>query len=374
MRKDASLLLILAAIITIVPFITVITAEADGFLLLPQSQSNIYPTVSTTPLAEPPPSSSEQTSAESSSSTDSTSQTSSVPVENIHDDSYTFGRDYFKILDISTGEINEVPILDYVRGAIAAEMPVTFHSEALISQGVSALTYAVFNAEQQELNPSTSLGGADFSADPSNMKGYMTEAQANAFYEINTEYNWDKICSAADEAIKYIMLHDDTPVAAAYHAISAGTTESAENVWGAHVPALLSVDSSYDILASDYQTMVQFTEEELRTLLESHNITLLPNTDTWFEIERRSSADYVTEVRVGDTPLTGNELRDILGLRSSNFEITRQGSDFLFTVLGYGHGVGLSQTGADYLARQGKTSDFILTHYYSGIELVPFYY
>lgn len=285
--------------------------------------------------------------------------------------SYRMGQQSFKILNRSTGKVEEVKLLDYLRGAIAAEMPASFHSEALKAQGVAALTYALYHVGEQERNPDPLLLGAHFSADPGKREGYMTEKEAKKFYGDNWRYNWEKVCEAADEAIKWVVLYDNAPIAAAYHAISAGSTEDARNIWGQPMSCLTPVDSSWDILAKGYKSTVVLSQSEIKERLGNSDVTLLPNPDTWLEVLERSPSGYVTRVQVGNTEMNGNKLRNLLGLRSSSFQIERQGKDFLFLVNGYGHGAGLSQNGADYMARQGSDFLEILEHYYPQGKLTP---
>ena len=282
--------------------------------------------------------------------------------------SYVFSRDYFKVYDKGSEKIINVSVDDYVLGAIAAEMPSTFHREALIAQGISALSYAVFNANRAEALPN----GADFEVNISKRQGYVTEDRIKEFYGDSWEYHYNKIKDAAEVAKKYVMTYENEPIAAAYHAISSGDTEASENVWGEALPYLSAVPSSSDILAKDYSTTVIFSPEELKEKLSIIKPKLLPDTDTWLEIISRSSSGYVTEIRVGNQSMSGLDFRNILGLRSSAFTITRQGKAFVFTVNGYGHGVGLSQNGADYMARQGMGYKEILEHYYKGATLSEF--
>lgn len=284
---------------------------------------------------------------------------------------FVFDRSYFKIYNTTTKQVDYVSIYDYVRGAIAAEMPASYDLEALIAQGVSAVTYGVYHALWQQQYPNAALNGADFSADPLNRRGYMSVEQMETFYGIYSEEYIEKMTLAANVAYNQIIVVDNQPIAAAYHAISAGTTEFAENVWAGSLNGLTSVDSSWDVLATNYQSTATLTQEQLRTTFEKMGVELLPNSNTWFSILERSAAGYVTKVQVGNTTMTGQQLRNALGLRSSYFTIERQGQDFKFMVMGYGHGVGLSQNGANYLAKQGKTHDEILLHYYNGASLVP---
>lgn len=285
---------------------------------------------------------------------------------------YNHAPESFFILNESTGEVEELKASDYVRGAVAAEMPARFHPEALKAQAVAAYSYAVYHAQQQRSDPDPDLMGADFAADPENLKGYLTEAKAREFYGGDFDYYWDKVCSAADQGGKYLLLQEGRPIAAAYHAVSAGKTESAANVWKEEeLPYLQAVESEGDLLAAGYETCVSFTAQQLRQRLSEglEGVELPQEPSRWVVPLEHSPSGYVTLVQVGNRNITGLELRFLLGLRSSCFEVKENNGSFIFTVRGYGHGVGLSQNGADYMARQGASFDEILLHYYPGTTL-----
>ena len=271
----------------------------------------------------------------------------------------------FRILDRATGKIEEVPVKEYVTGALCSEMPAVFQMEALKAQAVSAHTWALY-CQQEAVQKGREY---DFSADPSHWQGYVTEEQAKKRFGDKFEEYWERICRAADAVwTKILLTPDGSPVAAAYHAISCGKTEDAENVWGYAVPCLTSVESKGDIHAPGYQKNMEYALGELRERLESEipGIYLSDEPEQWIKILEQSPSGYVTLAQAGDQQISGGNLRQILGLRSSYFDYAVQQGKAVFTVRGYGHGVGLSQYGADYLARQGQTYDAILTHYYQG--------
>lgn len=275
----------------------------------------------------------------------------------------------FRLLDASTGKLFEVSAKDYVRGALAAEMPPTFHPEALKAQAVAAHTYALnlkrINRESGEKD------APDFTVDPKNWKTYTTEKLFRERYGELADAYWNTISAAADEVCRYIVTYGDEPIVAAYCAMSSGMTEDAANVWTGSEPYLVPVESRGDTLAPDYETKQSFDAQTVSNALKTAypKIQLGEDPSGWFEIVSRSDGGYVTGLNAGDQQLHGKELRSLLDLRSSNFEISYSGSQFVFTVKGYGHGVGLSQYGADYEARQGLTFDEILAHYYPGTTL-----
>ena len=278
---------------------------------------------------------------------------------------------YFSVLDESTGEIHVISVRDYVRGAVAAEMPASFHPQALKAQAVAAHTFALHQHLVQQRNPNPDLRGADFSADPSNRWGFVTEQTAREIFGYREDEHWEIITSAADSVLHLILKFEGEPIVAAYHAMSAGRTEYASNVWIGSAPYLIPAESAGDLLAPGFETQESFSAQQLRAAIREvyPDILLEGEPSGWLEVAARSSSGYVTTIRVGDTILRGIDVRRALDLRSHHFEIEQSGDFFTFTVRGYGHGVGLSQRGADYLARQGLSFEEILANYYTGAVL-----
>lgn len=282
-------------------------------------------------------------------------------------DTIQISGDDFRILDERTGKIFEVSAKDFVRGALAAEMPPTFHPEAMRAQAVAAHTYALCRRQQARESGEKS----DFSADPENWKAYTTEKLFRQRYGDLADTYWKTICQAADEVVSYILTYEDEPIVAAYHSMSSGKTEAASNVWIGGKPYLIPVDSFGDTLAPDYRMTANYTADELsRTLKKAWpDIVLDGDASGWVGEPKRSESGYVTQIQIGNKTLSGSDVRTALGLRSSDFTISYDGGKFTFKVVGYGHGVGLSQYGADYMARQGASFDEILLHYYPGVTL-----
>ena len=277
----------------------------------------------------------------------------------------------FKILDSGSGKLLTVSALDYIRGAIASEMPFQFHTQAMIAQGIAAYTNAVRCQLEQRQKADPKLCGADFSADPANMKGWSDEQRVREFYGSYADAAWEKICAAANEAAQYLLIYDGQPIVAAYCSMSCGTTESAENVWGGSIDYLVPVRSAGDELAPDFASEAVYTADEIRTKIsKAHPEAGFPAAPvSWFCDIERTPSGYVRSARVCGLELSGQELRSMFGLRSACFDVKFDGEAFRFEVSGYGHGVGLSQYGADYMARQGSGYSEILQHYYPGAVL-----
>ncbi len=275
-----------------------------------------------------------------------------------------------KVLDVTTGKVGEISAFDYVVGAVCAEMPATFEHEALKAQAVAAYTYAVRQAEKAEASPDSELCGAYFSNDTSEYQAYFTENQARQYYSENYDEYIEKIRSAVSEVEYEYMTYEDEPIIAAFHSLSTGKTETAKNVWGNDIAYLTSVESEYDSKSPKYTEIYEFTEKEMKQLLETafDGISLSENAEDWFSDFQYSDSQTVLTVSVGDMEVTGQELRTALSLRSASFEIQYDDS-FEITTKGCGHCVGMSQYGANEMAKTGMTYEKILKHYYKGVEI-----
>ncbi len=280
--------------------------------------------------------------------------------------------DSFSVLDVSTGEIISVSAQDYVIGAVCAEMPATFEEEALKAQAVSAYTYAVRQCLREEENPTAELCGADFSNDPSKYQGYYTRSQAEQFYGENFDEYYGKIESAVNEVFGYVITYDEEPIIPAFHSMSAGVTESAENAWGTAVEYLVPVESACDKEAPKYLEEVRLDKETLRGKLTDSlgaDLVLPEDFTKWLAINEVSSSGTVLSLSVGETSVSGADIREALSLRSACFEVKFEGDEAVFTTKGYGHGVGMSQYGANFMAQSGKNWQEILEHYYPGCQV-----
>ncbi|MDE7121064.1 MAG: stage II sporulation protein D [Oscillospiraceae bacterium] len=272
----------------------------------------------------------------------------------------------YHVLDITTNEILEVPVREYLIGAVGAEMPASFEPEALKAQAVAAHTYA----ERQVLLAASrsDLQGADFSNDPDQYQAFHTQQQLQKLYGDNFTLYYQKISDAVDAVLPEILCYDDEPIIAAFHAISAGKTESARNVWGSAITYLQSVDSSSDCNAPSYEQDCSYSAEQIQEMLSAAHSGLLLGTDTanWFGEPVCSDAGTILQIPVGTSIFTGQELRSVLRLRSACFTISydKKSKMFTFRTKGYGHSVGMSQYGANAMALQGSNYQEILAHYY----------
>ncbi|MEG1848932.1 MAG: SpoIID/LytB domain-containing protein [Oscillospiraceae bacterium] len=282
------------------------------------------------------------------------------------------GKRTFSILNRTTQRIEKVDALDYVRGALASEMPPTFHAEALAAQAVAAHTWALYHAAWQREHPDPSLRGADFSFDPPRDEGYLTEKRMRERYGATADAWIPKINAAAAYGAAHALTYEGAPILACYSSSSAGKTESSGNVWSVGLPYLVPVESEGDALAPDFEVTASFPKAEMRRLLTAaFPKAALADGDpaNWLVPLERSEGGYITRISVGGREAHGQAVRTALGLRSSCFTVVYSGGSFAITTEGYGHGVGLSQYGADFMARQQSDCAEILAHYYPGTVL-----
>ena len=210
-----------------------------------------------------------------------------APMENSSDDQ----PEPFRILDRSTGKVQTVPVQVYVTGALCSEMPATFHKEALKAQAVSAHTWALYCQKQARQNGQP----YDFSADPSRWQGYVTEQQARERFGSYFDEYWGRVSQAAQSVDGQILVDSrGQPIVAAYHAISAGKTEPAQNVWGNELPCLTAVDSAGDRHAPGYEKTTAIPIEQLRQKLEQkleqQDIRLSDDPAQWLAVLERSDS------------------------------------------------------------------------------------
>ncbi len=273
----------------------------------------------------------------------------------------------YHVLNCSTGNINEVSVRDYVIGAVAAEMPASFEKEALKAQAVVSHTYAERQRNLQKKAPDSALGTADFSDDPNKYQGFFTDEKIHHYFGDNYDTHYNKIAEAVDEVLPYIITYDDEPIIAAFHSMSSGKTESAENVWGTAVDYLVPAESKSDKDAPNYVDETNISKDFVQARLEKvfQGVQLGDSAEKWIKVQEKSKSGTVLKVTVGDLILSGNDLRTAFGLRSADFDVDFKDDEFIFTTRGYGHGVGMSQYGANYMAQKGKDWEDIIDHYYA---------
>ncbi len=277
----------------------------------------------------------------------------------------------YRVLDISTGEVLEVPLKTYLIGAVCAEMPATFEPEALKAQAVAVHTYAERIRRRNQHSPDPSLLGADFSNDAGKYQAYYTESQLRTAYGDAYETCYAKAAAAVEAVASELIYHEGEPIIAAFHAISGGKTESSEAIWGEPLSYLVSVDSAADTAAPRYQETVSFSPDDIKASVHKvfPDVQFADDAAAWCKVLTVSDAGTVLTMQCGNTVCSGQQVREMLGLRSACFTIEFSDGVFRFTTKGYGHTVGMSQYGANEMAKNGASYKEILAHYYPDTTL-----
>ena len=270
-------------------------------------------------------------------------------------------------LTIQDGDTTEQMTLErYLTGVVRGEMPASFEMEALRAQAAAERSYVYYQlaAGRKDAHPD-----ADFCTDHTCCSAYLSETAAREkwggdFAPWNT-----RVEQAVSDTDGQVVLYNGRPILAVFHSSSAGRTAAAGDVWSGDLPYLVSVDSPEgEETVPNYYSTVTFTAAEAKEkLLAAHPELKLSGTpDRWFGAAAENGSGRVETVSVGGTDIEGTELRRIFGLRSACFTVAADSESVTFRVTGYGHGVGMSQYGANQLAREGKTWREILEWYYTG--------
>lgn len=272
----------------------------------------------------------------------------------------------FKILDTKSGKTITADDRSFLYGAIATEMSPDAQPEALKAQGVAAYTYYSRLRKQQKQNPTPSLNGADFSADTQGWQIYVTKAQMQERWGKNFDTYYNNLTTVVNAVYGQVIKSDNDLADATYYAISSGNTETSEDIWGGKLKYLVSVASPGDVFAGGYQTTVTMTAEQFKAaaLKSAAKVNLNGDAASYVGEIKRTASGSVKSIQIGGASITGNDARTAFGLRSANFTLTYANGVFTFVVKGYGHGVGMSQVGAEYMAAQGSTYQQILAWYY----------
>ncbi len=276
----------------------------------------------------------------------------------------------FKILDSAKDEILNIDIREFLCASVACEMEPTNKEEALKAQTVAAYTYFKNLQKKQKDKPSPELKGCDFKVDSANRIYYMRMEMLKERWGENFDLYYNKLMFIVNSVLGECLKKDGEYIEALYHSISSGNTESLEDVFSGHADYLVSVPSPYDTLAPGYQSRKEFSADEFKAIIQKNfNITLNENPASWLGEEERTQAGMIKIIKIGEKCVTGRQMREAFDLRSANFNIELKDNRFIFYVKGYGHGVGMSQYGANAMAAQGASYKQILYWYYPETKL-----
>ncbi|KAB3526669.1 stage II sporulation protein D [Alkaliphilus serpentinus] len=274
-----------------------------------------------------------------------------------------------KVYNHKTNKIMELDLEEYIANVVAAEVPASFHIEALKAQAVAARTYAVWKQDKENANhPGASLCTSHTHCQEWLSKDELRERHGRLWmYQ-----NWPRVQEAVEATKGIIITYNLEPIEPLYHSTSGGKTENSEDVFASAVPYLRSVSSPYEDRSPVLADQKKVSSKEFINTLKnrrSHIKLQEKNLSNQIQIQERSSGGRITKIIVGNEEFTGRELREMFQLRSADFTVNVSGNTVIFHTKGYGHGVGMSQWGANGMAEEGYTYEEILTHYYQGVML-----
>jgi stage II sporulation protein D len=291
-----------------------------------------------------------------------------------------------KVFVVSKNQIVDMPLEEYIRGVVAAEMPASFGIEALKAQAVAARTFTLGRMTDNGGPGCTAHPGADICTDHRHCQAWISQDELRTrLGYINYPIYARKIQDATDSTKGLVATYQGQLIQAYYHAASGGATDNSEEVWSDSVPYLRGVSTEFESKEPDFRKEVSFTmddlEKKLDTSLRERRATTYKvagqdvqviseeRMDKPVEILEASRAGRVKEIRIGDKVFNGYTLRTLLGLPSTKMTYRIADNAIYITTTGYGHGVGMSQYGANAMADAGRSFMEILKHYYQGIEV-----
>lgn len=276
----------------------------------------------------------------------------------------TVGKEEDKVKLLNTDDkVIKVSVEDYLLGVVACEMPASFESEALKAQAVAAYTMYLYRKNENKDKEYEITGDSLID------QGYLDKEKRKEKWSANFDKHEQKIKESVKKVLNQAITYKDSPILAAYHSISGGRTENAKNVWNIDLPYLKPVESVSDMLCTDYISTVTYTKDEFISLATNLNLKLSGEVKDFISEPKCTESGTVSSYKLGEKEFSGQQIRKAFNLRSANFDIAAANDNIVFTVRGYGHGVGLSQNGANYMAKQGSNYKEIINWYYSECKI-----
>lgn len=265
--------------------------------------------------------------------------------------------------------VDRVPLETYVRGVVAAEMPIEFELEALKAQALASRTYIIHRIMEQDFSQMPVKNA--WVTDSAVHQAYLTEQKLKEKWT-GDDYrrNMEKLDRAVRETKDKILLYQGKPINATFFSTSNGYTENAEDYWGQYIPYLRSVPSPWDArLAPHFRETIVMPYVQFMNKLGLSGAVTASAAVNGTRVLEKTEGQRIKKVRIGGKLFTGKEVRERLELNSSQFEWKMKGTNVEITTTGYGHGVGMSQWGANGMAKEGKSAEEIVKYYYTGIEI-----
>lgn len=270
------------------------------------------------------------------------------------------------------GQTIYMDIDEYLIGVVSAEMPASFEDEALKAQAVAGRTYVYYKQDLMD----------NGRADTRHIDAVVCDdyTHCKAFVDLDSQNPWGdkydiykaKISGAVYDTSHEIVVYNQEPIAAVFHAVSSESTEQAVDVWGNEVPYLQAVSSYGGEASPNYKSSLTVSNDDFKKIILDNYSGAVFGEDNkgWFKASTRSESGGVISVYIGDVLISGTSVRSMFSLNSTNFTVEMNDDDITFYTTGYGHGVGMSQYGANALAKDGYTYDEIIAWYYTDTEII----
>ncbi len=263
------------------------------------------------------------------------------------------------------GDLKKMPMEEYLVGVVAAEMPASYEIEALKAQAVAARTYTQYKKDH---GGCSAHPGADICGESSHCQAYMTPEEMSENWGADASLYTQKVVDAVHETAGEMIYYDGQEIQVFFHASAGGRTENSENVYGEALPYLVSVDSEGEESSSHYYGKVSVSRDDFISKMTAFSPSIRFDSGALVGSIVRFDSGRVQSVVVGNETFTGREIREIFGLNSANFTV-EEDNGVTFSTVGFGHGVGMSQTGANAMAKSGTDYIEILKHYFTGVTV-----
>ena len=288
--------------------------------------------------------------------------------EEIIEEKFDYGKySNIKLLHTETNNVEELDLDTYLYGVVSAEMPASYELEALKAQAIVARTYTLFKIKNGSKHENADICDSSFCC----QAWISKENRFARWEEENREEYWNKIVTAVNSTKGQFITYNGEPINAFFHSNSGGKTELPVNVWGGTYPYLQAVETSGEDAYSSYNSEIEISKDELvQKMLEKYSdFEINFDLEDSLKIIEYTESNRVKNLKIGNKTISGVEARSIFGLKSAKFNVEIIGDIIKFSVIGYGHGVGLSQTGSDALAKTGMNYKEIIKYYYKDVEI-----
>ncbi|MGD8190327.1 stage II sporulation protein D [Brevibacillus ginsengisoli] len=263
-------------------------------------------------------------------------------------------------------QIESLPLERYIEGVVSAEMPAEFELEALKAQALAARTYIIRRLKEGKIDDAPQ--GAQV-VDTIKHQAYLDDQQLKERWGNLYQWKKERVAEAVKETSGVVLTYKGEPIDATFFSTSNGFTENAEEYWNQAIPYLRSVASPWDRESPRYQEKISLSIQDFEQKMGVRLDQAASTGQSWYTVLERTTGNRIAKIRIGNKEFTGKETRERLGLNSASFTLERDGNQIWVTTHGYGHGVGMSQWGANGMAKLGKKAEQIVKYFYQGISL-----